>query len=71
MLHQTKSNNYNHNSKHIKLNDKVEVSLGLYTEILDFCDLISPSQLEQQSRAMAVQRVSNVIKSIWKQCQVV
>lgn len=35
-----------------------------------FCELISPTPEEHQLRSGAVQRVSNVIKSIWKQCQV-
>lgn len=44
--------------------------LQLHQEIVDFCELISPTSEEHQLRAMAVQRVAKVIKSIWKQCQV-
>lgn len=42
-----------------------------FTEILDFCDFISPTAEEEVARDAAVQRVFEVIKYIWPHCDVI
>ncbi|KAJ3704269.1 hypothetical protein LUZ61_007974 [Rhynchospora tenuis] len=44
--------------------------LQLHKEILDFCDFVAPTPEEEESRTVAVQRVSDVIKHIWPDCKV-
>ncbi|MCO5596595.1 hypothetical protein L7F22_050661 [Adiantum nelumboides] len=44
--------------------------LELHQEIVAFCDLVSPTSEDHHLRTEAVQRVSDVIKSVWKKCQV-
>ncbi|KAJ6798101.1 non-canonical poly(A) RNA polymerase PAPD5 isoform X1 [Iris pallida] len=44
--------------------------IQLHKEILDFCDFVSPTPEEQDSRAAAVERVSESIKYIWPHCKV-
>ncbi|XP_051152194.1 uncharacterized protein LOC127266109 [Andrographis paniculata] len=44
--------------------------LQLHKEILDFCDFLSPTREEQESRNAAVASVSNVIKYIWPSAEV-
>ncbi|KAH7292284.1 hypothetical protein KP509_29G060500 [Ceratopteris richardii] len=44
--------------------------LDLHQEIISFCDLVSPTKEDEELRTAAVQRVSDVIKSIWTKCQV-
>ncbi|PON81852.1 nucleotidyl transferase [Trema orientale] len=44
--------------------------LQLHKEIVDFCDFLSPTPDEQDSRNTAIQRVSDVIKYIWPNCVV-
>ncbi|PON31777.1 nucleotidyl transferase, partial [Parasponia andersonii] len=44
--------------------------LQLHKEIVDFCDFLSPTPEEQDSRNTAIQRVSDVIKYIWPNCVV-
>ncbi|KAL3848640.1 hypothetical protein ACJIZ3_010522 [Penstemon smallii] len=39
--------------------------LRLHKEILDFCDFLSPTPEEQESRNAAIESVFNVIKYIW------
>ncbi|KAL0443527.1 UNVERIFIED_CONTAM: Terminal nucleotidyltransferase 4A [Sesamum latifolium] len=44
--------------------------LQLHKEILDFCDFLSPTREEQQSRNAAIESVSDVIKYIWPNAEV-
>lgn len=44
--------------------------LELHQEIVNFCELVSPTPEEDNLRTIAVQRVAKVIKSIWKQSHV-
>lgn len=39
-------------------------------EILDFCDFLSPTPEEQESRNTAIQSVFDVIKYIWPTAEV-
>lgn len=39
-------------------------------EIVDFCDFLSPTPEEQDARNTAIERVSDVIKYIWSNCEV-
>lgn len=40
------------------------------SEILDFCDFLSPTPEEDASRNAAVERVADVIRYIWPNCRV-
>lgn len=40
------------------------------SEMLDFCDFLSPTPEEQASRNAAVECVFDVIKYIWPDCEV-
>lgn len=40
------------------------------SEILDFCDFLSPTPEEQAGRKEAIESVVSVIKHIWPNCQV-
>lgn len=40
------------------------------TEIVDFCEFLSPTPEEKAARDMAIASVSDVIKHIWPHCQV-
>ncbi|GFP90215.1 non-canonical poly(A) RNA polymerase papd5 [Phtheirospermum japonicum] len=44
--------------------------LRLHKEILDFCDFLSPTPEEQESRNAAIASVSDVIKYIWPDAEV-
>ncbi|XP_062090607.1 uncharacterized protein LOC133796920 [Humulus lupulus] len=44
--------------------------LQLHKEIVDFCDFLSPTPEEKDSRNAAIERVSDVIKYIWPNCEV-
>ncbi|KAL0362690.1 UNVERIFIED_CONTAM: Terminal nucleotidyltransferase 4A [Sesamum calycinum] len=44
--------------------------LQLHKEILDFCDFLSPTGEEQQSRNAAIESVFDVIKYIWPNAEV-
>ncbi|XP_068338878.1 poly(A) RNA polymerase protein 2-like [Pyrus communis] len=44
--------------------------LQLHKEIVDFCDFLSPTPEEQESRSAAVQRVSDLIKYIFPRSKV-
>ncbi|XP_011083273.2 non-canonical poly(A) RNA polymerase PAPD5 [Sesamum indicum] len=44
--------------------------LQLHKEILDFCDFLSPTPEEQESRNAAIESVFNVIKYIWPNAEV-
>lgn len=44
--------------------------IGLHNEILRFCDLISMSEPEKEARALAVDDVTKVLKSLWPNCNV-
>ncbi|KAL3677750.1 hypothetical protein R1sor_020706 [Riccia sorocarpa] len=44
--------------------------LQLHQEIVDFCDFVTPTENEQRIRDEAVQRVTEVVLSIWPSCQV-
>lgn len=46
------------------------ILIFIFTEILDFCDFLSPTAEEQVSRTTAVQSVTNVITYIWPNCKV-
>ncbi|KAL3503219.1 hypothetical protein ACH5RR_037668 [Cinchona calisaya] len=43
--------------------------LQLHTEILDFCDFLSPTPEEQASRNEAIDAVFDVIRYIWPNCK--
>ncbi|MCD7464276.1 hypothetical protein HAX54_052376 [Datura stramonium] len=43
--------------------------LQLHKEIIDFCEFLSPTPEEQASRNEAIERVFNVIRYIWPNCQ--
>lgn len=43
--------------------------LQLHKEIIDFCDFLSPTLEEQDSRNAAIERVFHVIKYIWPNCK--
>ncbi|XP_060964268.1 uncharacterized protein LOC133033496 [Cannabis sativa] len=44
--------------------------LQLHKEIVDFCEFLSPTPEEKDSRNAAIERVSDVIKYIWPNCEV-
>ncbi|GER43085.1 nucleotidyltransferase family protein [Striga asiatica] len=44
--------------------------MRLHKEILDFCDFLSPTPEEQESRNAAVESVSGVIKFLWPSAEV-
>ncbi|KAG6542519.1 hypothetical protein Mapa_015989 [Marchantia paleacea] len=44
--------------------------LQLHQEIVDFCNFVTPTEREQKIRDDAVQRVREVVLSIWPSCQV-
>ncbi|KAK4439189.1 Terminal nucleotidyltransferase 4B [Sesamum alatum] len=44
--------------------------LQLHKEILDFCDFLSPTREEQQSRNAAIESVFDVVKYIWPNAEV-
>ncbi|KAM6600901.1 hypothetical protein CsatA_020510 [Cannabis sativa] len=44
--------------------------LQLHKEIVDFCEFLSPTPEEKDSRNAAIERVSEVIKYIWPNCEV-
>ncbi|XP_057838060.2 uncharacterized protein LOC131048186 isoform X2 [Cryptomeria japonica] len=44
--------------------------LLLHQEIIDFCHFLSPTPEEQAARLAAIGRVSDVVKSIWPNCEV-
>ncbi|BBN04554.1 non-canonical poly(A) RNA polymerase PAPD5/7 [Marchantia polymorpha subsp. ruderalis] len=44
--------------------------LQLHQEIVDFCNFVTPTEKEQKIRDDAVQRVREVVMSIWPSCQV-
>ncbi|KAJ7300053.1 hypothetical protein O6H91_Y086900 [Diphasiastrum complanatum] len=44
--------------------------LQLHQEIVNFCEFIAPTQEEEQERVAAIQRVCDVVKSIWPHCTV-
>ncbi|CAA0808525.1 Nucleotidyltransferase family protein [Striga hermonthica] len=44
--------------------------MRLHKEILDFCDFLSPTPEEQESRNAAVESVSGVIKYLWPSAEV-
>ncbi|KAI4321873.1 hypothetical protein MLD38_035204 [Melastoma candidum] len=44
--------------------------IQLHKEIVDFCEFLSPTQEEQESRNAAVDSVTETVKYIWPNCQV-
>lgn len=45
-------------------------SIVWYTEIVDFCEFLSPTPEEKAARDTAIESVFQVIKHIWPHCQV-
>lgn len=41
-----------------------------FSEILDFCEFLSPTPEEEASRSAAVKSVFDVVKYIWPSCEV-
>lgn len=57
-----------HYSSNVSRND-TKYCFGV-TEIIDFCEFLSPTPEEQASRTDAVQSVFEVVKYIWPHCKV-